>query len=228
MILTVNAKNAAALLPSAAWLQQVAAAERLVSLKKFSNANAAFDHVARVYQKQNYVPGGPELWFPTLAELESRPWYRDEHHLNIPPGGERFFVVIPPKEAGYVGHMGIFTRLDLLASVFVDAPYRTEAFEAQDLPAAVARIQMFVSENIMAFSGYFPMEEFRMVRSIPLNQLVTLPYLAFMQKHCVLPQGLQDYSRFGYAQPQLAPSGKPNPLPDPGRITPLVVEGGES
>ena len=228
MILTVNAKNAAALLPSAAWLQQVVAAEGFVSVKKFSNVYAAFDHVARVYQKQNYTPGGPKLWFPTLAELEAHPWYRDENHVDVPVGGERFFVVIPPREAGYVGHVGIFTRLDLLASVFIDAPYRTEAFEVQDLPAAVARIQSFIAENIMAFSGYFPMEEFSMVRCVPLNQMVALPYLAWMQANCVLPQGLQDFSLFGYAQPQLKPTGKPESPPDAAHITPIIVEGGES
>ena len=163
--------------------------------------------------------------FRTLAELEALPWYQDRYHDNTIINGERFFVVIPEKD---VGHVGIFTRLDLLASVFVDAPYGTEAWEAPDLAAAVARIQVYVAENILLFSGYFPMEKFRMIRDLPLNQMVSLPYLAWMQSYCVLPQGLQDFSLFGYAQPQLKPTGKPESPPDAGHITPIIVEGGES
>ncbi|MBR2183231.1 MAG: hypothetical protein IJ858_07400 [Acidaminococcaceae bacterium] len=223
MYLTVNAKNAAALLPNPAGLQQVAAAEKFVSVKKFHNVNEAFIHVAKRYEKLNYVPDGRGFWFPTLAEMETNPWYRDGYHDNTTVVGQRFFVVISEEE----GHVGIFTRLDMLASVFVDAPCGTEAFEVPDLAAAVARIQMHVAENILPFSGYFPTEKFRMVRNLPMNQMVTLPYLAFMQAHCILPSGLQTFSVYGYAEPQLMPSGKQDPFSDSGRITPITIEGGD-
>ena len=86
---------------------------------------------------------------------------------------------------------------------------------------------MHVAENILPFSGYFPTEKFRMVRNLPMNQMVTLPYLAFMQAHCILPSGLQTFSVYGYAEPQLMPSGKQDPFSDSGRITPITIEGGE-
>lgn len=202
MFLAVNAKNAAALLPNVACLQQVVAAEKFVSMKKFYDVDAAFDYVARKYQKQNYSPGGPDLCFPSLAQMELYPWYHDQYHDDTPASGDRFFVVIS-REAG---HMGIFDRLNFLASVFVDAPVGTEAFEVQDLTAAVASVQAYVAENILAFSGYFPMEKFRMVHALPSNQMVVLPYREWMNANCVLPQGLKAYSRFGYKTSALKPS----------------------
>ena len=224
MILSVNAKNAAAMLPGAAGLQQVVAAEKSVSVKKFYNVYAAFDHVAREYQKQNYRPGGPDLYFPSQEEMEINPWFRDRYHDNVPASGDRFFVVT----SGEAGHIGIFNRLDFLASVFIDAPVGTEAVEVPDLSAAVARVQTYVAENIMSFSAYVPAEQFRMVHALPLNEMVKLPYLAWMQAHCVLPQGLRGYSRFGYAQPPLAPVGKTGLLPADGRIECVNQKGGEN
>ncbi len=225
MVLTLNAENAAALLPNVAWLQGVASAEKSVSVKKFSNINEAFAHVSRKYQAQNYTPGGPVLGFPSLAELELRPWYRDIYHTNISTDTDNRFFVVISREAG---HVGVFTQLEFLASVFMEAPFGTEAFEVSDLDAAVASIQAYVAENILPFSGYFPLEDFRMVRNLPLNQMAVLPYSAWMQANCLLPQGLQGFSVFGYAQPQLMPNGKPGLLPETGGIDVVAVEGGEN
>ena len=225
MFLSVNAKNAAAMLPSVAGLPQVIAAEKNISVKKFYNVNAAFDHVAREYQKQNYRPGGPNLNFPSQAQMETNPWYRDQYHDNVPASGDRFFVVIS-REAG---HIGFFDRLDLLASVFIDAPVGTEAFEVSDLSSAVARIQAYVAEYILSFSGYFPVEQFRMVRALPLNQMVVLPYREWMRMNCILPPGLQPFSLFGYADPVLNPGGPPKPLPPASAVTDTVeAKGGET
>ncbi len=224
MILALNAKNAAALLPNVACLQAVAAAEKSVSVKKFSSIHEAFDHVSRKYQEQNYTPGGPVLDFPSLAELEIRPWYQDIYHRNIPAGIDRVFVVI----SGDAGHVGIFTQVEFLASVFMDAPFGTEALEVTDLGAGIASVQMYVAKNIMAYSGYFPVEKFRMVRDIPLNRMMGLPYLKFMQANCLLPQGLQGFSAFGYAQPQLMPNGKPGLLTTDSGIDVVAAEGGEN
>lgn len=223
-MLAVNAKNAFALLPDAAWLEQVVAAERNVKVKKFGDPVEAFNYAAQEYECDNYEPGGELLWVPTLAQMELSPCYRDRFHDNAPVGGARNFLVI--SEAS--GLVAFLNDLEMLAAVFLDAPIGTVAWEVPDKLAAVRQVQKFVAKNVIPYGGYFPMDEFFMLKSLPVNKMVLLPYGAWMRANCILPPALHPYSLFGYADPVLNPTGiAPKMLPHSDILTDMVEEGGE-
>ena len=225
-MITVNAKNAFALLPDVAWLKSVISAEKEVKVKKFDDSFEAFNYAAKEYEAYNFLPGGDLLWLPTLEQMQLNPWFRDGFHDNEPAGGIRVFVVI--SEAAGMASVGIFTHLDTLGAVFLDAPVGTEAWEVPDVPAAVGQIQRFVAKTVLPYSGYFPVDEFQMLKALPLNKMVLLPYGVWMQTVCFLPPGLQPYSLFGYAKPVLNPGGPPKPLLPASATDSVEAKGGEN
>lgn len=221
----INGRHSMAVFANPGWIKPIVDAEKEVSVKKHYNAYEAYTHAARKYQSDNYVDGGELLPVPDLAWFELNPWYRDKFHDGALVSGNRVFLVT----SGAVGKVGIFTDLNLIGTVFIDAPVGTEAYEVPDVATAIGKIQTYVAENVLAFSGYFPIEEFRMLQNLPLNEMVQLPYGAWMRANCILPPALQPFSPFGYAEPSLSPAGTtPKPLPLSGSLMSNAEEGGEN
>lgn len=221
---SINFKNGMAICPHTGWIGQIVRAERAVKIAKHTDDWVAFNYGSKEYEAQNYVSSGPLLTVPGLAVFHQHPWFVDRFHKPSPSVDTGRHFLLFSKRPGRIGY---FTDIDILVAAMDSEPVGTVAVEVPDTMAAIGDLQRLIAKEVLRFSGYFDTRDFQMLENVPVNQLVDLPYLAFMQAHCILPSGLQTFSVYGYAEPQLAPSGKPDPLPDPGCIAPLVVEGGD-
>lgn len=207
---SINFRNGLAISPYTGWIGQITRAERAVKIAKHADEFGAFNYGSKEYEAQNYVPGGPLLTVPGLAGFQQSPWFVDRFHKRLEPADTgRHFLLF----AKMPGRVGYFTDVDILVSAMDSEPVGTYAIEVPDKVAAVGSLQSLIAKEVLRFSGYFDDRTFHMLQDVPVNQLIDLPYVAWMHAHCVLPPGLHTYSIYGYAEPALEPHGQPKELP---------------
>ncbi len=224
-VYSVNFKGGAALVHDIGAVNTVIMSEREVTIEKHTNVFDAYAEMVRQYEDQNYVPGGNVMEIPSEDNFRCNAWWRDRNYLAVPKGLPRQFVVFSAKPE----RVGYYCELDGMLVALLEEPVGTVAHEVDSYTGALNLVQKYIATNVGCFSGYFDaVTEFPMVRDLLPNCMVELPYLEWMHAHCVLPQGLQEFSRFGYAQPRLAPAGNPDPLTAAGRTEGVNKKGGEN
>ena len=206
----LNFKNGMSIVQNSGWIGAVVSAERDVTIVKHADEWAGYNDCADKYEKQNYVPGGPLLTVPSLAQMQQYPWYNDRFHKQAPPvNTPRHFLII----SATPGRVGYFTDIDLLQTAMVNEPVGTIALEMPDKVTAVGYLQRLIAREVLRFSGYFDTRDFAMLQDVYVNVLMDLHYYAWMKEHCVLPFGLQGFSEYGYAEPILGPKEQMKELP---------------
>lgn len=226
IMFTINFKNGMAIFPNAGWMGTIVSAERDVTIVKHANEWPAFNYCVEKYERQNYVPGGPLLDVPSLAQMQQCPWYINRFHKPaVLENAVRHFVII----SATPGRVGYFTDIDLLQTVMINEPVGTVALEMLDKVAVIRYLQSLIAKDILRFSGYFDTREFEMLQDVYVNTIMNLHYYAWMKEHCILPPGLQPFSPFGYAEPALSPAGTtPKKLSPSGTLMNNAGKGGES
>ena len=206
----LNFKNGMAIIQNAGWIGAIVSAERDVTIIKHADEWFGFNDCADKYEKQNFIPGGPLLTVPSLAQMQQYPWYTNRFHKQASPVNTvRHFVTI----SATPGRMGYFTDIDLLQTVMVNEPIGTITLEMLDKAATVGYLQRLIAREVLRFSGYFDTRDFAMLQDVCVNEFMDLNYCSWMKEHCVLPFGLQGFSRYGYAEPSLEPNEQMKELP---------------
>lgn len=224
-VYSVNFKGGMALVYDIGAVNTVVMSEREATIEKHANVFDAYAGMVRRYEEQNFVPGGIIMEVPPEDYFRCIGLWFDQNHLAVPKGLPRQFVVFSAKP----DRIGYYSEQDGMMVALLEEPVGTVAHEVACYTDALNLVQKYIATNVGCFSGYFDsVAEFPMVRKLLPNCMVDLPYGKWMQSHCMLPHGLQEYSRFGYAQPRLAPAGKPGVLPVAVSLTDMVEEGGDN